>query len=251
MLRGIAGVLGLMIVMEIISRAGIVDPKFLPPFSSILVRAVTLFGDSTFQADLLATISSVVLGILIATVLGVILGIVFGLSDIVYTACRAVVELIRPLPPVALIPLFVLVFGNGLQMKLVVVVFAAIWPILFNTMYAVHDIDPLTKEMAYSFHKSRAQVLLRVIIPGAAPLIATGVRISSSIVLIVVVTVELVAGGAQGIGAFIASSESTGTDTQDVYAGILVAGLLGLVINLLLGAAERRWFSWSTTSREG
>ncbi len=251
LLRGLAGVLGLMIIMEVVSSAGIVSPQFLPPFSVILVRAVEIFALPTFQLDLVATISSFVLGLVIATVLGVVLGVIFGLSDTVYQISRSVVELIRPVPPVALIPLFVLVFGNGIQMKLVVVVFAAIWPILFNAMYGVHGIDPLTKEMAYSFHKSRWQVLRQVIVPGAAPLIATGVRISSSIVLVVVITVELVAGGAQGVGAFIASAQATGTDVKDVYAGILVAGVLGLVINLLMGAAERHWFGWNTTSKEG
>jgi NitT/TauT family transport system permease protein len=244
-------VLGLAIVIELISRAGIVDSQFLPPFSTVVVQAVELFGDPEFLADFLATITSFVLGIVLASVLGVVIGILFGLSETVYLATRAVVELIRPIPPVALIPLVILVFGNGVEMKMIIVVFAAIWPILFNTMYGVHDVDPLQKEMATSFGKSKLRVITHVVIPGAAPLIATGIRVSSSIALIVVITVELIAGGTQGIGSFIASAQASGTEVAQVYAGILIAGVLGLVINLGMGAAERHWFAWKTTTKEG
>ena len=86
----------------------------------------------------------------LSALIAIPLGVLFGLSERAYRASRAVVELIRPIPPVALIPLVVLVFGNGLEMKLVIVVFAAVWPILFNTMYGVHDVDKQGKEMARS-----------------------------------------------------------------------------------------------------
>ena len=243
--RGVIGVLILAVIIEIVSRAGLVDPQFLPPFSSVVVQAVLLFGDLGFLGGLAATILSFLLGIAIASVLGVGLGILFGLSQTVYFAMRGVVELIRPMPPVAMIPLVILILGNGLSMKLVVVVFASVWPILFNTMYGVHAVDPAQREMARSFGKSRAAVIGRVIIPAAAPLIATGIRIASSIALIIVITVELIAGGADGLGAFIASSRASGTGVIYVYAGILIAGMLGLAVNLTMAALERRWFGWN------
>jgi len=241
----VIGVLILAVIIEIVSRAGLVDPQFLPPFSSVVVQAVLLFGDLGFLGGLAATILSFLLGIAIASVLGVGLGILFGLSQTVYFAMRGVVELIRPMPPVAMIPLVILILGNGLSMKLVVVVFASVWPILFNTMYGVHAVDPAQREMARSFGKSRAAVIGRVIIPAAAPLIATGIRIASSIALIIVITVELIAGGADGLGAFIASSRASGTGVIYVYAGILIAGMLGLAVNLTMAALERRWFGWN------
>lgn len=247
--RGVAGVVGLIIVIEVVSRSGIVPQQFLPPFSTILARSVGIFGRPDFQADLLSTIWVWFVGLAIAVVLGVVVGVIFGLSDIAYRAFRSVVELVRPVPPVALIPLFVVVLGNGVATKLVVVVFAAIWPILFNAMYGVHDVDPLSKDMAASFGKSRSAILWRVVIPSAGPLIATGVRISSSIVLVVVITVELIAGGASGLGAFIASAQATGVNNEDVFAGVLVSGILGVVINLLLSAGENRWFGWNKTSK--
>ena len=249
-IHGIIGVLILAGIIEIVSRAGIVDSRFLPPFSSVFVQAAMLLGDPGFLVALGATALSFLLGIAIASLLGAGLGILFGLSQTVYFAMRGVVELIRPLPPVALIPLVIIILGNGLSMKMVVVVFAAIWPILFNTMYGVHSADPAQVEMARSFGKSRATVIGRIIIPSAAPLIATGIRISSSISLVVVITVELIAGGANGLGAFIASARSSGMEVTMVCAGILMAGVLGLLVNITLAALEQRWFGWKSLTVE-
>jgi NitT/TauT family transport system permease protein len=247
--RGVAGLVVLAALMEIIGRAGIVDQQFLPPFSVVVGRLVHLLGNGDFLTALRSTIESFLLGIVIASVIGTVLGVLFGLSQTVYLAMRGVVELIRPVPPVALIPLVILVFGNGLEMKMVIVVFAAVWPILFNTMYGVQSVEPLQRQMARSFGKSRLQVIRQVVIPAAAPLIATGIRVSSSISLVVVITVELIAGGTTGLGSFIASARAAGTEVKDVYAGILAAGILGLIVNLVMARAERRWFGWASQSQ--
>jgi NitT/TauT family transport system permease protein len=241
---GITGVIALIVVLEVVSRAGIVSERFLPPFTSVMAAAVGVFGDPVFRADILSTILAYALGMLIASAIAIPLGVLLGLSDVVYRASRTVVELIRPLPPVALVPLVLLVLGVGLQTKLVIVVFAAVWPILFNTIYGVHDVEAQAVQMARSFGKSRLQIVGSVVIPSAAPFIMTGVRIASSIALIVVITVELVAGGAEGLGAFIARERATSADASIVFAGVLIAGLLGLAVNLVLGGVGRRFFSW-------
>ncbi|WP_291057582.1 ABC transporter permease subunit, partial [Herbiconiux sp.] len=250
--RGLAGVAGLIVLLEIVSRSGLVNPAFLPPFSQVLTKAVLLWGEEQFRADVLATLVTYLLGMLIASAIALPLGIALGLVAPAYRAARAIVELMRPIPPVALVPLVLLVLGAGLEMKLVIVVFAAIWPIMFNTLYGVHDVDPYAKEMARSFGVSRFGVVRRVVLPSAAPFVVTGIRIASSIALIVVITVELIAGGAQGIGAFI-SRERAFSDADSylaVLAATVTAGVLGLVINLAIGAVERRYFGWDATTRE-
>ncbi|HWL02931.1 MAG TPA: ABC transporter permease [Microbacteriaceae bacterium] len=253
--RGVAGVAGLAIILEIVSRSGIVDQKYLPPFSSVIVRAFTLWGDETFRADVGATLLTYLLGLLISIVIAVPLGALFGLFNPVYRAARALIELMRPIPPVALIPLVLLMLGNGLEMKLVIVVFAAVWPIMFNTLYGVHDVDPLAKDMARSFGIRGFGVIRRIVVPSAAPFIITGIRISSSIALIVVITVELIAGGAQGIGAFISREKGSYVDVGETYLSVLaatiMAGIIGLAINLLIGWVERRYFGWESTARDG
>lgn len=253
--RGLVGVLGLAVLLEIVSRSGIVDQRYLPPFSSVVVRAFALWGEAAFRSDVGATLLTYLLALLIAIAIAVPLGAVFGLFNPAYRAARALLELIRPIPPVALIPLVLLMLGNGIEMKLVIVVFAALWPIMFNTLYGVHDVDPLQKEMARSFGTGRFAVIRRVVLPSAAPFIVTGIRISSSIALIVVITIELIAGGAQGIGAFISRERGSYSDATDTYLSVLaatiMAGIIGLAINLLIGWVERRFFGWESTTRDG
>lgn len=247
LLLGLVGMGILVAGLEIVSRLGLVNEKFLPPFSQVVVAMVGLFGDIGFLGDVWATISTWFFGLTVSMLIAIPLGILLGLSDVGYRASRSIIELIRPMPPVALIPLVILVLGQGIEMKLVIAVYAATWPILFNTIYGVHGTDPKAKEMGRSFGLSRFAVTRRIVVPSAAPLIATGVRISSSIVLIVIITVELIAGGTNGVGSFIGRMRGLGDQVDLVYAGILVAGLLGLAVNLLLGWLERRFFAWSRT----
>lgn len=248
---GVTGVVGLIIILEIASRLGFVDPQFLPPFSTVLVTLWGLFGNAGFLSDIWSTLITWFLAIIFSAVVAIPLGILLGLSANTYRAARTVMELVRTLPAVALIPLVIMVIGNGIEMKLVVAVYAAMWPILFNTIYGVRGTDPKAQEMGKSFRLTNIAVIRRIVLPSAAPFIGTGIRVASSIVLIVVITVELLAGGASGLGAFISSMRIQGDRVEDVYAGILVAGLLGLAINMILGALERRFFSWDTTTRGG
>ncbi|HWL01524.1 MAG TPA: ABC transporter permease [Microbacteriaceae bacterium] len=250
--RGAIGVLALIVVLELVSRSGLIRTSFLPPFDEVLIRMVTLWGDPTFLRDVGATVSAYLLSMAIAIAVAVPLGVVLGLARPIYRATRAVIELVRPIPPVALIPLVLLVAGSGLQLKLVVAVFAAVWPIIFNTLYGVHDVDPYAKDMARSFHLGRFGIVRRIVLPSAAPFIMTGVRVASSIALIVVVTVELVAGGAEGVGAFIARERANGYEGAytNVLAATLAAGFIGLVINLLIGGVERKFFGWDATTKE-
>jgi NitT/TauT family transport system permease protein len=247
--RGVAGALVLVGILEVVSRLELVNPEFLPPFSTVLLKSGSLLVDPSFLVDVGSTLLTWLVAMAICIAIAVPLGILLGLSAVTYRASRSAIELIRPLPAVALIPLVLLVVGQGVEMKVIVALFAALWPVLFNTIYGVHGVDPKAKEMARSFQLGRFAIIRRVVVPGAAPFIATGVRLSSSITLIVIITVELIAGGADGLGAFIAQNRAVGNQVTAVYAGILVTGLLGLVLNLLLGAAERRWLGWGATRR--
>ena len=248
-LLGVLGVALLLGTLEIVSRAGLVNEKFLPPFSVVAQATVGLFGDPVFLNDLASTILTWFIGLTLSALIAIPLGIALGLSEVGYRSSRTVIELVRTMPAVALIPLVILVVGQGLEMKLIIAVYAAMWPILFNTIYGVHGTDPKAREMARSFGLGRAAIIRRIVIPSAAPFIATGIRVSSSIVLIVIITVELIAGGATGLGSFIARMRVLGDQIIFVYAGILVSGLLGLTINLVLGALERRAFGWNATTR--
>lgn len=240
------GIAVLAVVLEVVSRSGVVDARFLPSFSSTVVRAFTLLGDPAFLGSLGVTVATFLIGLALACVVGIGVGIAFGLWDTVYRATRSVVELVRPVPPVALIPLAILLLGTNLEMKVAIALFAAVWPILFNTMYGVHNVDLLAREMARSFGRSPSDIVRTVVIPAAGPQIWTGVRMSTTISLVVIITVELITGSGGGIGTFIAYSRNA-SDPEAVYAAVFVTGLLGLAINQFMAWLERRIFGWSLT----
>jgi len=247
---GGAGVLVALGVCEVAGRAGIARREYLPPASDVLSRAVELAGDELFLDGIAATMLAWVLGLGLACAIAVPLGLLLGGVPVVNTAVRAVVEFLRPLPSVALIPLVSLLLGSGTETKVALITYASVWPILFNTIYGMHETDPLAKETLRAFGFGRLAVLLRVELPGTAPFIAAGVRIAAAIALILAVATEILAGFGEGLGIFIAQAGLATDGTEDVLAGVVWAGTLGLVVNGVLVAAERRLFPWTPEHRQ-
>lgn len=248
--RGAAGVAGAVAVIELVSRTGLVDETALPPASTIVARAVEQLGDAAFRDGLASTLGAWAGGMLIAIAVAVPLGLALGSIRWLDTASRVVVELMRPIPSVALIPLAIVIFASTTNVKMSLIVYAATWPILINTLYALRDVDPLAKDTLRSFGFGRLAVLWRVTVPSAAPFVATGIRISASIGLVVVISAELFAGGG-GLGTYLSETQSGGGRTDLLLAGALWAGLVGLVINLVLVWAERKAFRWHSARIEG
>ena len=192
-LRGAAGALILFAVLEAITRAELVTPDYLPPASSILAETFDLLTDPSFLGDLWVTLQACLVGLLIATVVAVPLGLVLGLTDTAYKATIVVIEFVRPIPSVALIPLAILIYGRGMEMKVSLVVFACVWPILFNTIYGMHSVDPVAVDTARAFGLNRFQIAARVYLRSASPFIFTGFKIATSIAVILAVSAELLA----------------------------------------------------------
>ncbi|MCU1639261.1 MAG: transporter permease [Microbacteriaceae bacterium] len=249
-LRGAAGLLVVFLVAELISRSGIVSEVFLPPTSVVLLRVAELLINAEFLSAILATLQAWVIGLAICIAIAVALGVLLGSSGAAYSASRAVIEFLRPIPSVALIPLAILVLGNDVEMKIALIVFSTLWPVLFNTIYGMHDVDPIAKLTAMSFGRSRLSTLLFVSLPSAAPFIFTGIRIAASVALIVAVSAELLAGASDGLGRWMLDASATGNRPDLVYAATIIAGLLGLGINGVLVFIERRMLSWQPALRQ-
>jgi NitT/TauT family transport system permease protein len=243
-LRGLAGLAVLGLLSEILGRAGVVHRDFLPPASTIVGRAVALAGDDYFLTNLWSTLQAWAIGLAIAIACGVPLGLLLGSVPVLNTAVRAVVEFLRPIPSVALIPLVSLILGSGQTTEVTLIVYAAAWPVLFNTIYGLQDVDPVARETMRSFGFGRLAVIWRVALPSAAPFIATGVRLAAGVALILAVGTEILSGFGQGVGTFIAQAQQSIDGTKDVLAGTVWTGVIGLLVNLALVQAERRLFRW-------
>jgi NitT/TauT family transport system permease protein len=129
-------------------------------------------------------------------------------------------------------------------MKVILIVYAAVWPILFNTIYGMREVDPLSRETARAYGLGRTAILWRISLPAASPFISTGIRISAAIALILAISAELIAGGGLGIGTWMIANSETGVPRELLYAGIVVTGLIGLLMNAAMVAGERRLFAW-------
>jgi NitT/TauT family transport system permease protein len=240
--RGLIGVLVFLLVGEVIGRAGLVDRTYLPPSSTVLVHIAELLTDGSFLRDIAFTLTGWASGLLIAMVIAIPAGLVLGSLPVVNSAVRMLVEFLRPIPAVALAPLVILMIADQGQMERVLAAYAAMWPILMNTVYAAGDVDPVARDMARCFGLGRFAILLRIFLPSVAPFVATAVRVA----LIVTISTELISGGgAHGIGLFILNASGDPDGAGDVFAAVAITGLLGLVFDSLLRYLERRLFRWN------
>ncbi|MEV0617898.1 ABC transporter permease [Nonomuraea sp. NPDC050404] len=243
LLRGAAGAAGFLVLAELFIRFGISEDLLFPAPSAILLEAVRLPTDSEFLTGVATTLGNWALGLLIATVIAVPLGVLLGALPPVERAIRPLLEFMRPIPSVAIIPLAILLIPVDELMKVSVIVYASIWPILINTLYGMHDVDPLAKESLRSFGFGSLAVLTRVSLPSAAPFVMTGVRIATGIALVLAVSAELLAGGMAGIGVYV-NVAGSGNRMDLMMAATVWAGILGVLANVLLLAGERRLFHW-------
>lgn len=239
--RGLIGVVSALGIAEIVVRL-LVQSRYIPAPSAIAGAIGSSFGSGGLGDALVSTTGSVVLALLFATVIGVVLGILFGVSANTYRAVRVVVEFLRPVPAVSVLPFAILALGVGSTAALVVATYAALWPVLFNTYYGVRDADPVALDTARSLGLSRGAMIRRVVLPLASRSIMTGVRVSSAIALVLVVTAELLT-SSSGLGYFITFMQSANR-IPEMYVGVVMCGLIGMALTMVLAVVERRVTFW-------
>lgn len=240
--HGWLGVLGSLAVLELLTRSELIAGSDFPPPSETFRTLAGELGDMSLWNDVGSTLGAWAIGLAAACAVAVPLGVAIGSSPLLYRALRFPIEFVRPIPPVALLPLVVLALGPGFDSKLFLVIFASVWPLLIQTIYGIQDTDPVATDTARAFRVGRVKRLLRVTLPAAIPYIATGLRISSSVALVLAVTAELVI-GTDGLGRSISLAGAAGA-VELMYALIVVTGVVGWALNAVFVRAERRVLHW-------
>lgn len=240
--RGAAGVAIFLAIAQIATSVGWLGDSF-PTMLQILDAAYGLLRDGEFATAMGWTMAAWSLTMLLTVLIAVPLGIAIGSLPIVARAVVVPIEILRNLPAVALIPIFMLAAGTETRMKVILALLAALWPTLLNTLYGTKDIDPVGVSTAKSFRMPRRAILRWVVMPSIASFVFTGIRISAGLALVVVVGAELVAGSPTGIGSYILGASLVG-DTRLVLGASVLAGVLGIAINLVLTLVENRLFAW-------
>jgi ABC-type nitrate/sulfonate/bicarbonate transport system permease component len=243
-------VLGLavfVVLLEVVPRLGLVPTAYLPPASRIAVALAGQAGRSAFWGALADTARTWAIGLAIAVGAGVVAGVVIGSVPLLRVLTASTVEFLRPIPSVALIPLAVLLYGTGMTATLLLVVYASFWQVLVQVLHGVADIDPIAEDTARSYRLSRWTRIRSLIWPTALPYVVTGVRLATAVALILTITGELVI-GTPGLGQEIATARSSGA-VPEMYALVVVTGILGVAANLVTRAAERRVLAWHPSQR--
>jgi ABC-type nitrate/sulfonate/bicarbonate transport system permease component len=232
---------------ESVRGLGIVDPRDLPSFIAVLhAAAAGLWGGELLLA-VFSTLASWAPGLLIAGTIGVTAGIALAMLPRLEIATRPLLEFLRPIPSVALIPVALLTLGIGLQMQLFMITFASVWPVLFSTKAGVEGVDPRFLETGRVLGLGRISQVFRIVLPSALPAIATGLRTASAIALVLAITVEMLT-GRPGIGYYVENVRISGLVTE-MWAAILVTGVVGFCINALFMTVERLALPWSPENR--
>ncbi|HVV19559.1 MAG TPA: ABC transporter permease [Pseudonocardiaceae bacterium] len=242
--RGVVGVGVAIALWALVTETGLVGANDLPTIGAV-AGALADSGQELLDS-LGTTLAGMFAGLGVATAAGAVLGVLVGLSGIADAATDVIVRMMRPLPSLALIPIAILVLGLGTEMTAGLVAFAAFWPVFINTRYATRGVDPRFLDAGRSLGMGRWELVRRVVLPSVAPGLGTGVRVSAGIAIVATVSVELVA-GTGGLGGFVLAAQQGGATAQ-MYAGIVVGGVVGWLVNLVLALLLRRLLPWQAAA---
>lgn len=241
---GVVGTLGILVMWELFMRSGIFAKPGLPVPTQVFTQAGRLLQDANFWEQVLYTMGVWLLGLAIAAIAGVILGSLMGAFSKMFIAFELPVEVFRTLPSIAVGPILVLLLGSGALPIAITVALSSVWPILLNTMYGVRSTDTTAVATAKTFGIKPFGLLMHIKLISALPFSFTGIRIAASIGLIVTVSAELLIGSGQGIGGFILIASANAVNLDGVYAATLIAGVLGVVVNMAFAAIDNSVFAW-------
>jgi ABC-type nitrate/sulfonate/bicarbonate transport system permease component len=224
------------------SHGGWISRVFLPTPEATIASLREGLADGELAAFTAATAWRMVLGWLLASAAGVLLGVFIGVSTTARAYLQPMLEFIRPLPASALLPLAIAIFGLSPAMVLSVVAFGAMWPVLLGTIHGLASVEPRLQEVARCLDLGRAATVWKIGLPNALPDILAGMRLALTVALIVSVVGEMIASQA-GLGqAILLAARSF--RASELFAGIVLLGLIGLASNALLALAERQWLKW-------
>ncbi|MGR7056621.1 taurine ABC transporter permease TauC [Klebsiella aerogenes] len=225
----------------------LISPLFLPSPWQVMQKLLTIAGpqgfmDATLWQHLAASLTRIAIALVLAAIVGVPVGIAMGLSPTVRGILDPLIELYRPVPPLAWLPLVIIWFGIGETPKILLIYLAIFAPVVMSTLAGVKSAQQVRVRAAQSLGASRAQVLWLVILPGALPEILTGLRIGLGVGWSTLVAAELIA-ATRGLG-FMVQSAGEFLATDVVLAGIAVIAIIAFVLELGLRALQRRLTPW-------
>ncbi|WP_138413199.1 ABC transporter permease [Sinomonas gamaensis] len=244
---GVGGVAAALLLWQAASGARAAGGS-LPSVGSVATDLGALAGSPDFWSALAQTVGIALLGLAASGLGGIVVGILVGSFEPVRYATRAALEFLKPIPPIVILPLVVLILGPTGQMSWFLVFLGCLLPIVMQTVDGVHSTDPVARDTARSYGMKPVEILVRIVLPSAMPYIGTAMRVSAPAALIITVVAGLLGGG-PGLGQSLYLAQAGG-DYPTLYALVIVLGILGLLFQLGTRVAERRLLHWHESYRE-
>ena len=237
--------LALLLLWELCARAGWIDVRFFPAPSKIFQVMYTQMQNGMLEKHVWASLQRLFWGIMFGGIPALMLGIAMGMYRTLRVIVEPVIMATYPIPKSAILPLILLIFGLGEASKIVMVATGVFYPILINAMAGVLEINKIYFDVGRNFGAGRWQVFRTVALPGALPLIMTGVKLGVGLGLVLIAIAEMV-GAKSGLGYMIWNAWEI-LSVETMYVGLLSIAVLGLVFTLLLNELERMIVPWKSS----
>jgi ABC-type nitrate/sulfonate/bicarbonate transport system permease component len=241
-LPAVAFAIGLLLVWQLLAELRVISPVFFPAPSRAFEVLASRFADGSIWPSIEATSLRMLFGWVFASLLGIAIGAAIGSSAMARDFLEPTLEFLRPLPASAIIPVAILFLGLSNEMSISVIAFGAIWPVLLSSIYGFGSLQVRLREVSAALGFSRIEFLRKIAFPAALPDILSGVRVSLAICLILAVVTEMQA-SLPGLGRDIFLAQRN-FRSADLYAGLIMLGAIGFIVNYALLMVEQRLLRW-------
>jgi ABC-type nitrate/sulfonate/bicarbonate transport system permease component len=239
---GVAFIAVVFVLWEIAAASGTLPALSFPRMSAILATWWSLIVSGELLGELVPSLLRMFAGYFLGVTLGILLGLLMGYFRFFYNLLEPITEVLRPIPSPAYLPIVIIFLGIDDEMKIFMIAFASLFPVLLNTYSGVRSVDPIQLQTARTFGVAGRKLVWQIVLPAASPYIFTGMRVSLAVALIVMVLSEMVA-ASSGIGYFILSAQR-GFKIREMFAGVLTLAVVGYILNRLFVAIENRVLAW-------
>lgn len=228
----------ILIFWEFVVKIGWVKATLVPPPTKLWSTFLTLVESGKLQNGLLISFRRVITGFLIGTAAGAVIGFLMGLFEPFNKALSIIVSVLRPIPTIALIPIFIIIFGIGETSNISIIVVGSFWPVLLNTISGIQSVDNKLLELAYVYRIENFKTVFKIILPSAVTSMITGIRLALGTAWMSVVAAEMI-GASSGIGYMIMYAREL-AQTANMYVCVLVIGLIGLALDKILLLVQKK-----------
>lgn len=239
---GYLSIIVFLLIWQLVSNLGMVSPIFLPPFTTVFKELIRLIGTGELLGHIGISLFRSLTGFLLGLAFAIPLGLLIGWFKKFETFIDPLIQTFRNLSVLSILPVFVLIFGIGEVSKIAVIFWGVLWSVIINTIAGVKNVDPLIIKGARSMGITNKDLFLKVIFPGALPSIFTGIRISATTSILVLIGAEML-GASKGLGYALYFYQAN-FKTPAMYSVIIVMAVLGVTINYTLTSIEKKAFIW-------